>query len=62
MKSYTEILNEHRKDAPITWVLLIVVLFLMSGLTSWQIVERVLFSIVVSSGIFLGCLWLQRYS
>lgn len=62
LKSFKEVWQAHRKDTPITWVLMVIVFYLATSVFISELLEKIVISVVAGTVLIVACLWLQRYS
>jgi uncharacterized membrane protein YjjP (DUF1212 family) len=64
LKSLKDVWNEHRKDTPITWVLMVIVFFLAATTFNLfgELLGNIVFAFVAGTVLITACLYLQRWS
>lgn len=64
LKSFKQVFQEHKKDTPITWVLMVIVFFLAANTFSLfkELLGNIVFAVVAGTVLILIGMWFQRYS
>ena len=63
LKSFKTVWDEHKKDTPITWILMVIVFFLAANTFSlFNLLGNIVFAVVAGTVLILVAMEFQRYS